>query len=131
MIYGSVMKVVLRVIHAGIVFSAGLSSPVLAHHGGLLDWNRGELGPITGVVTDFAFRFPHIQVYVDITDENGDVHRWAFTQRYTPTILRQHGWTRNSLKPGDTITVMYWGHVSLPRVGQILRLEVNGDLLEL
>jgi hypothetical protein len=105
--------------------------PAAAHHGGALDWNFEErTGPVTGVATKFGFRFPHVQIFVDVPGENGEMQKFLFTTRWTPTILRKHGWTRNSIEPGDEITVTYFNHVSNPNAGAIIRLEVNGELLE-
>ncbi len=106
-------------------------SAVRAHHGGGLDWQSELRGPVTGVVTEFLFSFPHVQVFFDVADENGNVQDWAMTTRWTPTVLRQHGWTRNSIKPGDTITIMYAPHVRSPTVGSMRSVEVNGESLQL
>lgn len=105
--------------------------PAYGHHGGAHEWQFGKrLGPVSGVVTKFAFRFPHIQIYFDVTDENGEVVPWAVTSRWTPTVFRKHGWNRNTIKPGDKINVIYFPHVSNPTVGTILRLEINDEFLE-
>lgn len=106
-------------------------SPASAHHGGALEWNFEEMiGPVTGTATKFGFRFPHVQVFVDVPGENGDSQNFVFITRWTPTILRKHGWTRNTIKPGDEITVTYIPHLSNEKAGAISRLEVNGELLE-
>ena len=114
----------------GVLFCT-LSGPATAHHGGAQDWNFDKtVGPVTGVATIFGFRFPHIQIFIDLPDENGKARSFALITRWTPTILRKHGWTRNSIKPGDEITVTYFEHASNPNAGAIIRLEVNGELLE-
>ena len=108
-----------------------ISGPAVAHHGGVLDWKYDNpVGPVTGVATQFGFRFPHVQIFIDLPDEDGEVRNFLLITRWTPTILRKHGWTRKSIKPGDKITVTYDEHVSNPDAGHIIRLEVNGDLLE-
>jgi hypothetical protein len=56
---------------------------------------------------------------------------WTITTRWTPTILREHGWSRESIKPGDKITVTYLPHVEKPRIGQMQTIEVNGKSLPL
>lgn len=113
------------------LLSMGVGSPLLAHHGGGLDWQSELRGPITGVVSEFLFRFPHVLVFFDVTDEHGDVQNWAMTTRWTPTVLGQHGWSRSSIRPGDSITVMYAPHVRSPTVGSMRRVEVNGESLQL
>lgn len=101
-----------------------------AHHGGAVEWQAGIAGPITGVATEFFFRFPHIFVHLDVRDGDA-VTQWSITSRWTPTILRRHGWTRESIKPGDTVTVTYLPHVTDPTVGHMQTIEVNGEPLPL
>jgi hypothetical protein len=98
-----------------------------AHHGGDVEWGDETLGPLTGTATKFAFQFPH--VFFEMEEESGAA--WTITTRWTPTILREHGWTRESIKPGDKITLTYWPHVEKPRVGQMVTIEVNGRALPL
>ena len=114
----------------GIVFFIMLTS-ALAHHGGGVEWQDRVEGPLMGTATEFAFRFPHVVVYIDVEHDNGDIERWAFNTRWTPTILRQHGWTRHSIRPGDTVTVTYAPHVSAPTVGSMQTISVNGEDLPL
>ena len=47
---------------------------------------------------------PHARFYVDVTDEGGKVTNWEL-ELGSPNGLMRRGWTRNSLKPGDTVTV--------------------------
>ena len=101
-----------------------------AHHGGAVEWGDEQLGPITGTATKFAFQFPHVYVALDVT-ENGAVSPWTLVSRWTPTILREHGWSRDSIKPGDKVTVTYLPHVATERVGSIVSIEVNGRALEI
>jgi hypothetical protein len=109
----------------------GLQATAAAHHGGAVEWVQEERGPVTGIVTEFGFHFPHVQVLFDVVDESGATAHWTLVTRWTPTILRQHGWTRDSIKPGDTISAIYWPHVQSPAVGSLRSIEVNGKALEI
>ncbi len=127
----SLMQVVFRVVLAGAVLLAGSGAPMRAHHGGGVEYFMDRtLGPITGVVTSFAFRFPHPQIYFDVKDEQGTVQKWAAVMQLTPTGLRARGWTRESVKPGDTLTVTYSPHRTAPHVGYARRILVNGTFLD-
>ena len=101
-----------------------------AHHGGDVEWGDGPLGPITGTATKFTFQFPHVFVDVDVAEEGG-VARWTLVTRWTPTILREHGWSRDSIKPGDMLKIGYLPHVERPHVGQMVSIEINGKPLPL
>jgi hypothetical protein len=104
--------------------------PAAAHHGGDVEWSDSAVGPITGTATKFAFQFPHVYFEMSV-DENGGAAPWTITTRWTPTILREHGWSRDSIKAGDKVTVTYLPHVDKPRVGQMVTIEVNGRALPL
>jgi len=108
----------------------GLPTGSFAHHGGDVEWGDGPLGPITGTAKKFAFQFPHVYVEVDVAEEGG-VAPWTLVTRWTPTILREHGWSRDSIKPGDTLTITYLPHVERPRIGQMVSIEINGQALPL
>ncbi len=101
-----------------------------AHHGGTVEWNQEQVrGPITGVATRFAFQFPHVQLFAEMTNEHGEQASWTLVIRWTPTILRKNGWSRDSIKPGDEVTVTYFPHVDSPTTGLIQSIEVNGEPL--
>jgi hypothetical protein len=104
--------------------------PAAAHHGGDVEWADAAVGPITGMATKFAFQFPHVFFEMAV-EENGSTSSWTITTRWTPTILRDHGWSRDSIKPGDKVTVTYLPHVEKPRIGQMQTIEINGQSLPL
>jgi hypothetical protein len=104
--------------------------PAAAHHGGDVEWGDKSVGPITGTATKFAFQFPHVFFEMNVA-EDGGVAPWTITTRWTPTILRDHGWTRDSIKVGDKVTVTYLPHVDKPHIGQMVTIEVNGRSLAL
>ncbi len=106
------------------------AGPVTAHHGGDVEWRDEVAGPITGVATKFAFQFPHVFFEMDVADA-GAASSWTITTRWTPTILRDHGWSRDSIKPGDRVTVTYLPHVDKSLVGQMQTIEINGQPLPL
>jgi len=114
----------------GIFALCSVSPSAVAHHGGAVEWKQLVEGPVTGIATEFTFRFPHVVVYLDI-DDGDDVKTWGMTTRWTPTILRKHGWSRSSIRPGDSVTVTYAPHVSDPTVAQMRTISVNGQALPL
>lgn len=112
------------------VLAPGNRSPVLAHHGGGVEWVMDQTrGPIMGVVTNFAFTFPHPFIEFEVKDENGNIQKWSTVLQPTPTALRGAGWTRDSVKKGDTLSVTGSPHKTASNVMFARRLEVNGKLL--
>ncbi len=47
---------------------------------------------------------PHARFYVDVKDQSGKVVNWNF-ELGSPNVLKRQGWSRDSLKVGDTVTV--------------------------
>ncbi len=61
---------------------------------------------VTGVVTKVEWSNPHINFFMDVKDEPGPgkVTSWGVLSA-SPTALAADGWTRDTLKIGDQITV--------------------------
>lgn len=114
---------------AGVLWLFG-AGPVAAHHGGDVEWADEPAGTITGTATRFAFQFPHVFFEMNV-EEGGAVVPWTITTRWTPTILRDHGWSRDSIRGGARVTVTYRPHVDKPHVGQMVTIEVDGQSLPL
>jgi DNA/RNA endonuclease YhcR with UshA esterase domain len=97
------MRTRLAVIVAGLglILSA---RPALAHHAFAAEYDAKKPVKLTGTVTKLEWLNPHTWFYVDVKDDNGKVTNWGF-EMGSPNILLRAGWTRNSMKPGDVVTV--------------------------
>jgi len=86
-----------------IVFSLLGSSPAFAHHG-TANYDTTKSISVKGPVTNFQFINPHVTVSLDVKDAKGNVQNWqgALT---SPNRLTRTGWTKDSIKPGDVITI--------------------------
>jgi hypothetical protein len=78
--------------------------PVLAHHAFDAEYDRSKPFTLTGTVTKVEWTNPHARFYVDVKDTNGGVTNWDF-ELGPPNSLMRRGWSRNSLKHGDSVTV--------------------------
>jgi DNA/RNA endonuclease YhcR with UshA esterase domain len=89
---------------AGILALACAGQVSQAHHSFAAEFDAASKIKLTGTVTKLQWRNPHTYFFVDIADEKGVVHNWAF-ELGSPNVLMRRGWTNESLKAGDTVTV--------------------------
>ena len=80
------------------------SVPALAHHPVAAEYDANKHLLLKGTVTKVEWMNPHIWIYLDAKDETGKQATWQ-CEGGAPNALTRQGWTRNSLKPGDQITV--------------------------
>lgn len=79
------------------------ATPGLAHHSNVA-FEVTKVITITGVVKNFEWRNPHTWVILTVDDGKGGKVDWAVEGR-APGVLLRAGWTKNSLQPGEMITV--------------------------
>jgi hypothetical protein len=89
-----------------ILFTAAMtfwSVPVRAHHSHAM-FDHAIEKTITGTVTSFSFRNPHVFLYLDVKGERGQVVNWAVEMSNLQNTLRS-GIRASTFKAGDVVTV--------------------------
>jgi hypothetical protein len=81
-----------------------LAAAVPAAHHGTGTYDSSKSVTLSGTVTEFAFTNPHAALYFDVKDGTGKVVSWAIEMN-SPGVLRRAGWTKNTFKPGDQVTI--------------------------
>ena len=83
--------------------AAGGASLALAHHSAAI-FDSTQTKVITGTVKKFDYTNPHTWVWLDVTNEQGQVETWG-VEGMSPNFLNRRGWTRSTLKPGDKLSI--------------------------
>ena len=83
-----------------------LSEPLSAHHGSAV-YDMENMTTVKGTVTEFQFSNPHAQILFDVKDDKGNVEKWV-GETNSATALYRLGWKKDTLKPGDQVTVVGW-----------------------
>jgi hypothetical protein len=80
-----------------------VAAPLFAHHGNSA-YDMSKSVPVKATITKFEYSNPHTQVYYDVTDDKGNVEHWV-AETTNPAMLNRVGWNKDTLKPGDQVTL--------------------------
>jgi hypothetical protein len=75
-----------------------------AHHSVAAKFDESKTTSISGIVTLVDWRNPHAHVFVNVRGQKGELMNWAI-ELASPIDLEDSGWNRESLQPGDAVTV--------------------------
>ena len=76
----------------------------IAHHSFAAEFDANKALTQKGIVTKIEWQNPHTYFYLDVTGTDGKVVNWGW-EMGSPNGLMRRGWTRNTLKIGDSVTV--------------------------
>ena len=78
--------------------------PLSAHHGSS-NYDMSKSVSVKGTVTQFEFINPHSAIHLEAKDDKGNVEQWLI-EADSPNNLARAGWNRDSIKPGDVVTIV-------------------------
>ena len=100
-----------------------------AHHSFAAFFDSAKTVTITGKVVEFRFTNPHGTIAVEGKTGDGRVGIWR-AETNAPVVLMRRGWTRQSVKPGDTVTLSGWpARDGKPYFRLQRALDANGNLI--
>jgi hypothetical protein len=73
-----------------------------AHHSVAL-YDTDHLTTVKGTVTRIEWTSPHVFVFFDAAEANGKTVEWSM-ELDPPVLLRRYGWSKDTVKVGDTIS---------------------------
>ena len=80
------------------------SFSAVAHHSFAAQYDINKPIVLAGKVTKVEWTNPHARIYIDVTDESGNVLNWNI-ELGSPNFLKRAGWSRNDLKIDDEVTI--------------------------
>jgi len=76
----------------------------LAHHAFSAEFNANRPVLLNGKITKVEWLNPHTRLYLDVNEPAGGMTIWEL-ELPSPNVLIHQGWTRDSLKRGDILSV--------------------------
>lgn len=78
------------------------STPMFAHHG-QVQYEHKDI-TLQGTVTKFEWNNPHAILWLSVKGDKNNIDEWHL-EILPLESMRKAGWTSDSLKPGDVVTV--------------------------
>jgi len=92
-----------RAARSSLIVLLAAAPAAFAHHALTAKFDLGSRMRLDGIVTSVDWRNPHAHVFVNVTDGSGLLN-WA-VELESPVALEKSGWRRDTLRPGDAVTV--------------------------
>ena len=86
----------------GILSILAVTVPLRAHHALVGEFDPTVSFELKGAITEVEWTNPHIWLYLDVTEENGEVATWE-CEMGSPNQLIRLGWRKEDLPPGTVI----------------------------
>jgi hypothetical protein len=105
--------------------------PALAHHGSGASYvlDPKQAITMTGTVTEFQWENPHVYILYDVKDAKGNVVNWGAETHAPVVLIREDGWSKDILKPGDEVTITAFPSKSGSPRGLLVKIVLNGKVL--
>lgn len=97
----------------GLILGIGAAGIGQAHHSQAhFNLDPAAVETITGTVTQFDFKNPHVYLYLETEEPDGSTVVWELEATSTPNLIRR-GWSRDSVRPGEEVRIdIHPAHVS-------------------
>ena len=97
------------------------SAAASAHHTYAM-FDRTHRMSLVGEVKELDFENPHSWLRVMVRDDKGQTIVWSF-EMGPPGALRRQGWTRDTVRVGDRVTLQYYPMRDGSAAGQLISVK--------
>jgi Family of unknown function (DUF6152) len=84
----------------------GAASSAWAHHSFAM-YEPTKTLTLKGTVKTFQWTNPHVVIWIVVQPEDGGAAQEWSIETTSPGVLTRGGWTRQSIKPGDRVSVTF------------------------
>jgi hypothetical protein len=106
-----------------------ICGPTFAHHGSHISYEMDKPETMTGTVVGLGWQNPHIFITFDVKDASGNVVHWGAEAADNPHQMMNRGWTKDTIKAGDSITItVFPSKAGTPR-GFLSKIDFNGKTI--
>ena len=99
------MKLMTRGFAVALALACGAGVTLVAHHSVAAKFDETKTQTLSGIVTLVDWRNPHVHVFLNVRGAKGELVNWA-VELESPIDLQDSGWSRESVQPGESITVV-------------------------
>ena len=101
-----------------------------AHHSfAMFDLKKEQV--LTGTIKEFQWTNPHTWIYVNVTEADGSVGTYG-VEGQSPNFWSRRGWSKNTVKPGDKVTISIRPLKDGSKGGMFMRMTLpNGEVKEM
>ena len=105
------------------------AATAVAHHAFSPVYDSKRSTTVSGTVVEFRFVNPHAMLTLDVKDDTGKMTKW--TVEFAGQLnLAEVGWTRESLKPGEQISITgNPTHVASRQMAFVRIVKADGTVL--
>lgn len=97
-----------------------LATDAFAHHSFAAEFDAAKPVSLTGTLTKLEWTNPHARVHIDVANESWDC------ELGTPNDLLRGGWSKDTVKLGDTITINGYAAKNGSRTASARQVIFNG-----
>lgn len=99
------------------------SAPLRAHHGAS-EFDPTKRVTLKGTVVEWFWANPHCFLKFDVKDDGGNVVHWVAETSNPPDMINR-GWSKQTFKPGDEVTVTLRPVKTGRPVGSVLQVVLS------
>jgi hypothetical protein len=103
--------------------------PVFAHHGSRVSYDLDKPVTMKGTVTSLLWQNPHVFLSYHVKDDAGAVTDWGAEMAETPHQMTLRGWTKDTLKSGDEVTLTVFPSKAGATRGLLSKLVLNDKMI--